>query len=312
MNKNRKYAYYPGCSLEVSAAEYDASVRLAYKHLSVGLTDIPEWTCCGASAAEAVSRLLSFVLPARNLARAEEEGFGEVIVPCSACYLNLRKVYEECRENKALLAEVNEALSVEGLVYNGGAEPRHLLWSLIEDIGLEDIASRVFKPLSGLTVAPYYGCQILRPYKRFDDPERPRTMHRVLKVLGAEVLDWDMAASCCGASLSTTKPDAAMRDIAAILEAAREADAIATVCPMCQLNLEAYQKQAGKVAGFGRRQTIIYLPQLMCLAFGYDEKSAMLHKNLSVTDDFRRKLRSKAEAVTDVAAEPEKEEAQAG
>jgi heterodisulfide reductase subunit B len=312
MNKNRKYAYYPGCSLEVSAGEYDASVRLAYKHLSVGLTEIPDWTCCGASAAESVSRLLSLVLPARNLARAEEEGFSQIMVPCSACYLNLRRVYEECNESKAVMAEVNEALSIEDLNYNGGAEPRHLLWSLTEDIGLEEIKSRVFKPLTGLTIAPYYGCQILRPYKRFDDPERPRTMHRILKALGAEVLEWDMAASCCGASLSTTKPEAAMRDIGAILHAARAADAIATVCPMCQLNLEAHQRQAGKTIGKLPRQTIIYLPQLMCLAFGHDEHKAMLHKNLSVTDNFRSKLRVKPEAATDVAAEPVQEEAQAG
>ena len=110
MNKNRNYGYYPGCSLEVSACEYDGSVRMAYKHMSVGLKEIPDWTCCGASAAEAVSRLLALALPARNLARAEMNGMDEIMVPCSACYLNLRKVYEECRESKSVLAEVNEAL----------------------------------------------------------------------------------------------------------------------------------------------------------------------------------------------------------
>jgi heterodisulfide reductase subunit B len=312
MNKNRNYAYYPGCSLEVSAEEYDHAVRLAYKHMNVGLTDIPDWTCCGASAAEAVSRLLSLVLPARNLARAEKEGMTEVLVPCSACYLNLRKVYEECKESKAVLAEINEALSVEELKYSGEAAPKHLLWSLIEDAGLREIEERVFRPLRGLTVAPYYGCQILRPYRGFDDPERPRSMRRVLEALGAEVLDWDKSSACCGASLSTTKPDAAMRDIAAILEAAREADAVATVCPMCQMNLEAYQKQAGKLAEFGRRQTVIYLPQLMCLAFGYDERKSMLGKNLSITNNFIKKLRHPPEEKPDVAAEPAEEEARAG
>jgi heterodisulfide reductase subunit B len=137
-------------------------------------------------------------------------------------------------------------------------------------------------------------------------------MHRILRALGAEVLEWDKSASCCGASLSTTKPEAAMRDIAAILDASCRADAIATVCPMCQLNLEAFQKRAARFSRTGLRQTIIYLPQLMCLAFGYDEDKAMLNKNMALTSGFLEKIRGRGAIEKDDAAEPGKEAAEAG
>ena len=259
-----KYAYYPGCSLEASAEEYDVSCREVLRRLGVELAEIPDWTCCGASAAEPVSGLLSLALPARNLALAEREAAGlDMLVPCSACYLNHLRVPRECAGDRALSGRINEALSAEGLRYAGAVRVRHLLDVLASDIGPEAVAAAATRRLDGLVVAPYYGCQILRPYALFDDPEHPGAMVPLIKALGASVLDWDMGGRCCGASLMATKREVALASVAAILDAAAGADVIVTVCPMCQMNLEAYQRQAHHSPPV----SVLYLTQLLGLAF---------------------------------------------
>lgn len=267
-----KYAYYPGCSLETSAREYDVSCRRSLERLGAELADIPGWTCCGASAVEPVSRLLTFALPARNLALAERETAGlDLLVPCSACYLNHLRVGRECAADRALSGRINEALSVEGLHYAGKTRVRHLLDVLSVDVGAEAVAAAVQRPLEGLTVAPYYGCQALRPYPLFDDPEHPRSMTPLIEALGATVLPWDLGG-------------------------AEGADAIVTVCPMCQMNLEAYQREALKAGGHGNPVSVLYLTQLLGLAFGLSEESVLLHKNLAVTGALTDKLRARAAA----------------
>ncbi len=292
-----KYAYYPGCSLTASAVEYDVSCRRSLERLGAELAEIPGWTCCGASAVEPVSRLLTLALPARNLALAERETPGlDLLVPCSACYLNHLRVGRECAKDRNLSGRINEALSVEGLRYEGSVRVRHLLDVLGTDLGAEAVAGAVRRPLEGLVVAPYYGCQALRPYALFDDPEHPRSMTPLLTALGATVLDWDMGGRCCGASLMATKKDTALVSVAAILGAAGDADVIATVCPMCQMNLEAYQKEAFRAGGRGNPVSVLYLTQLLGLAFGFSEEEVLLHKNLAVMDAFTDKLRARPAA----------------
>lgn len=289
-------AYYPGCSLTASAIEYDTSTRLVMARLGalagLELEDIDDWTCCGASAVEPVSRLLTQALPARNLALVERMGLDQVLAPCSACYLNLLRVNKEAMADTASRAELNEALSSEGLSYSGGVRVRHLLDLLVNEFDAGQVAETVTNPLEGLVVAPYYGCQILRPYPEFDDPERPKTMEPILKACGAEVLDWDMGNRCCGASLITTHQDAALASVAKILEAAAGADVIATVCPMCQMNLEAYQTKAlaGSSAG---RISVAYLPQLMAVAMDMSPKQAGLDKNLAMSAGLVKRMMKK-------------------
>jgi heterodisulfide reductase subunit B len=287
-----KYAYYPGCSLQESAHEFDVSVRAVMDRLGVELAEIPDWTCCGASAAEPVSELMSYALPARNLALAEKGLTGlDVLAPCSACYLNLLKVNREVVGNKALHGRVNEALDACGLAYDGKVRVRHILDILVNDIGLEAIGAKVERDLHGMRVAPYYGCQILRPYEVFDDPRRPVTMDSVLTAMGAQLHPWDMGARCCGASLMVTHPEVAMHSVEAILTAAEGADAIATVCPLCQMNLEAYQHDA---AAGGHHVPVLYLTQLMGLAFGLEEPAVLLDTNMSLNGSTRAGIRSRA------------------
>ncbi|MBU1040541.1 MAG: CoB--CoM heterodisulfide reductase iron-sulfur subunit B family protein [Proteobacteria bacterium] len=284
-----KYAYYPGCSLGTSAEEYDVSSREVLKRLGVELSEIPDWTCCGASAVEPVSSLLTLALPARNLALTERECPGlDMLVPCSACYLNHLRVGRECAADRALPGRINEALGTEGLSYAGKVRVRHLLDVLAGDIGPEAVAAQVSRRLEGLIVASYYGCQALRPYALFDDPERPRSMEPLISALGATAFRWDMGGRCCGASLMATRRDVALVSVAAILDAAAGADAIVTVCPMCQMNLEAYQSQAHQADTI----SVLYLPQLLGLAFGLSDEQTLLDKNLAVTDALKGKLRA--------------------
>jgi heterodisulfide reductase subunit B len=279
------YAYYPGCSLTESAQEYDVSTRLVFERLCLGLNEISDWTCCGAGAVDAVSGLLALALPARNLGLAARQFPGQdVLAPCSACYLNHLKVQEMTRHDRKLAGRVNQAIAGEGLALDPAVRVRHLLDVLVNDVGVERIAQAVLMPLEGLVVAPYYCCQALRPYPVFDDPERPASMGSILAALGATVLPWDKAATCCGASLMATDQETALRSVAGILAAAGEAHCVATVCPLCQMNLEAYQRQALRVDTAARAVAVVYLPQLMGLAMGMGEEDVLLSKNLALTD----------------------------
>jgi len=286
-----KYLYYPGCSLEGTALEYNISTRAFMEALGINLIELKDWTCCGASAAEGISALLSLALPARNLALAEEmDEAGEILVPCSACYLNLKKVVEKIREDPALLDKLNDILREDQLQLQGTIRVRHLLDVVSQDIGPRLILPEVKKFFKNIQIAPYYGCQCLRPYPVFDDPEEPRSMEPVIKAIGAEVHPWTMGGRCCGASNMNTKMEVAMELVAKILTDARGADAIVTVCPMCQMNLEAYQKKISHLVDEDFNMTILYLPQLLGLAFGLSEKDLRMDLNLSVTKAFREKI----------------------
>ena len=285
------YLYYPGCSLEGTALEYNTSTKTFLQEVGVNLTELDDWTCCGATAAESISALLSLVLPARNLALAEKmDGDKDILVPCSACYLNLKKVEEKTKNDPEIRTKLNEILRENQLELKGKVRVRHLLDILSKDLGPEIIQNRLKKSLAGFRIAPYYGCQCLRPYPVFDDPEAPRSMEPLIESTGAEIHSWKMGGKCCGASHMNTKTEVALELTGAILKGAQGADAIVTVCPMCQMNLEAYQDRISKTNKKDLGISILYLPQLLGLAIGLSEKDLRLDLNLAISSDFREKL----------------------
>ncbi|BBO71538.1 heterodisulfide reductase subunit B [Desulfosarcina alkanivorans] len=285
------YLYYPGCSLTASAREYDLATRAALAAAGVDLTEIKDWTCCGASAAAPISELLSLSLSARNLALAEQMAAdGQVLVPCSACYLNLKKAHDTLNNDAGSRARINDALAAVDLTVAGSVRVRHLLDVLATDLGAGRLAPLVHRSLSGLTVAAYYGCQCLRPYREFDDPERPVSMTPLIEATGAAVHPWEMGARCCGASLVSTQPAAGLERVCAILKAARGADLIVTVCPMCQMNLDGWQSRASRMAGEDLSVTVLYLPQLLGLAMGISPRELGMDLNLAVMKEVREKL----------------------
>ena len=281
---NKKFLFYPGCSMESNALAYNESLMAIHKTLGIELEEVEDWNCCGATEYLGISLVPAYALIGRNLALAAKQSNGTrtVLASCSACYLNLAKADHYMAERPVLGEKVNEALAAGGLSYTPGSlDIRHLLDVFINDVGLDTIRSKVVKPLQGLRVAPYLGCMVPRPdyKKRWSDAEHPTELDRVLKALGAEVIDFPLKTHCCGGHMTQISPDTAFEMIGRLLISANQykADVIATVCPMCQLNLDAYQVEAIRyMRSQGRtpvnRIPILFFTQLMGVAFGEDPK----------------------------------------
>lgn len=275
------YAYYPGCSLNGLGKPYDESMRAVFAHLGIGLEEIPDWNCCGATSYMSISGDKAVALAARNLALAEPMHL-EVVAPCAACYLVLSKAQHTMQEYPEVAAKVNKGLRAAGLAYSGHTVVRHPLDVIVNTVGLDAIRAKVTQPLKGYRVAPYYGCQVVRPYGTFDDPLRPQTMDRLLEALGATVVEYPLKAHCCGGSLMGTMADIGVRMSYLLLKEAkaRTANALSTACPLCQYNLEGYQGQMRRTYGEDVTLPIVYFTQLMGLAFGLAPKALGLQRNL--------------------------------
>ena len=284
-----RYGYYPGCSLERTAAAYDLSTRAVAAVLDLGLDELDDWNCCGATEYIAINKLAAYALIARNLALAQKQwreakdghlspdGRAQLVAPCSACFLNLRKADRYLQEDAFLREKTDEALAAGGLHYDPGAIfVRHLLDVIVNDVGAEAIQRRVVQPLTGLRLAPYYGCLIVRP--RFggelEDTEYPMELDELLKRLGAEVVDFPLKTHCCGGHMTQISMEVAYDLLRRLLQNAAEyrADAIVTICPMCQLNLDAYQSRVNQYFGTDFNLPILYFTQMMGLAFGLEAK----------------------------------------
>lgn len=266
----KQYAYYPGCSLESLATAYNASTLEVAHKLGVDLNEIKDWNCCGATAYFPVDELLAYTLVARNLALAEKEGFGEFVAPCSACYKNAYFTNAYLKKDPDLAEHINYALEADNLHVNGTMKIRHLIEVFIEDVGLEEIGKKITHPLKGLRVAPYYGCQLLRPRKDHENVENPQFFESLLSALGAEPVDYPSKTRCCGGSLIVTNRKAALDMVHILLQDAvnRKADVIATTCPMCNVNLEVYQSQVNREFGTQFSIPVMYFTQLMGVALG--------------------------------------------
>jgi heterodisulfide reductase subunit B len=268
-----KYGYYPGCSLEKNAIAYHESAMAATKPFGVEFVEIDDWNCCGATEYIALNLTAAYSLVARNLAiAAKQDNNGQVVAPCSACFLNLSKAAQYLAESPALNQKVNTALAAGGMHYDAGhLRVRHLLDIVVNDIGYDAIAEKVKKPLKGLRIAPYYGCLIVRPAFQgvFDDAEYPTTLDKLMKTLGATVVDYPMKAHCCGGHMTQISQSTGLELIRQLLQNAAEnqADAIVTLCPMCQLNLDAYQNDVNKFFKTNYHIPVLYFTQMMGLAF---------------------------------------------
>ena len=151
----------------------------------------------------------------------------------------------------------------------------------MNDIGVEIINLHVVKPLTGLKIANYYGCQIARPEKGFDDKENPTSMENLFRSTGAEEVYFPYKLRCCGGMLMTTYESAALQLSEEILECAVEnnADCIVTTCPLCQMNLEAYQDKINRQFGKNYSMPILFFTQVLGVALGMDEEKLGIQKN---------------------------------
>jgi len=303
-----RYAYFPGCSLERNAAAYDVSFRMVAKALDMELVELDDWNCCGATEYFSLDLLPAYALVARNLALVDP-ALDQVIAPCSACYYNMLKTDKNMAAYPELAAAINEALAAGKMHYEPGrVHSRHALDVIVEDFSLEQIAAHVRKPLRGLRLAPYYGCVTVRPAGH-DDPEYPQRMDRLLETLGAEVVDYPVKADCCGGHMTQLSADTAYEMIRYLLHNAARAgaDALVTACPMCQLNLDAYQGQVNAHFGTDYHIPVLYFTQMMGLAFGMDAQELGLGQEIVSAAPVLEKLRRPPPEEEPPAAKPRRD-----
>ncbi len=269
----QSYSYYPGCSLHSTGLEYGLSTRAVFRHLGVELVELEDWNCCGASSAHALDHTLAIALPARTLALAQSGG-RDLVTPCAACFNRLKRADYIMKTDPHLRAEMEQMV---GFQFSGEVTVRPVLAALYEDVPANDLIEFVRRPLNGLKVVPYYGCLLVRPPQvaQFDDPDNPKVMANLLRRVGVEVMDWSHATDCCGAGLSLGRPDVVQNLVGRLVERAREAgaQALATACPLCQVNLEMRQPGKDKMPAF-------YFTELLGLAFGLPEAQGWWRKHL--------------------------------
>jgi heterodisulfide reductase subunit B len=278
----KEYAYFPGCSLEKMALSYHLSAVETMHKLGVDLRELEDWNCCGATTYFHVDELLAYTLTARNLAMAEKQGL-DLVAPCSACYKNSYFTNVYLKEDPDLADHINFALEEDNLHFSGSIEVRHLMEVYVNEVGLEEVKSQVSSPLEGLRVAPYYGCQIVRPRKDGEEVEKPQFFEDLLSAIGADPIDYyPLKVHCCGGSLILTSRRAALSMVRNLLQSAIDSDVavIATACPLCQVNLECYQNQVNQEFGTKLSIPVMYFTQLVGLAMGIAPEKLGIGKEL--------------------------------
>ena len=272
-----KYAYYPGCSLESSAKEYDLSVRAVFEKLGIELVEIEDWNCCGATPGGATDEVTATALAARNLAWAEERGL-EVMAPCSACYKNLRKATLALRASPELREKVNARLRGRQVQY--GPTVKGPVEVLVVDLGLDKL--EVTRPLANLKVFPYYGCPMTRPKGGYEDTERPVALDKIVTTLGGEPLDSAYKTKCCGGGIVMNREDISLNLTGKILSKAAEieADCTITMCPLCHMLLDAYQPRVSRKLDQKLDMPVLYFTQLMGLAMGIEAEQLGLKRHI--------------------------------
>jgi len=272
-----KFAYYPGCTLEQLAQEYDESARLVGKFLGLEFTELPDWSCCGATPSHHKNYLLSLALAARNLILTEEQGL-DLVAPCPACSNRFKTAHHDLISDFDLLKKLRQKFDLN---YRGEIGIFSLL-EVISNLPFDLIREKIVRPLDRLRVVPYYGCFLVRPPEvtQFDDPENPTSLDNLMELIGAQVVPSEYKTECCGGVLGITNNQVISKLSGDILETAQKAgaQAIVVACPLCHQNLDLKQD----VARSGRNlkpMPVFYFTQLMGLAFGINPKDLGIPKH---------------------------------
>ena len=275
-----RVAYYPGCSLDGTAMEFNQSGRALCEALGIELVDVPDWSCCGASSAHIINHDLAVALGARNLALAKETEAESVTAPCAACFARLKYADYQLGEEPERLGKMLGKAELDYVA--GEMRVASLLETVACDYGLEAVKERVVNPLAGMKVVCYYGCLLLRPPQvmKFDDHENPRVMDDLMEAVGAEVLDWQYRVECCGGGLAVGRTDIVRKLVGDILDnaVAAGAEAIVVACPLCQGNLDWRQGEAGSERDKEYDLPVYYFTQLVGAAVGVPPQKLGIEK----------------------------------
>jgi heterodisulfide reductase subunit B len=271
-----KVSYYPGCSLDGTAIDYNESLIATAAILGLELEELPDWSCCGSSSAHALNDKLSVSLAGRNLIIADKIG-QDLMVPCASCFQRLKFAEKAMKSGE----------KVEGITYKfaGNFNIKHSGDYFWEEIGEKPIAAKIKKPLEGLNPVCYYGCLTTRPPKITDarNPEDPQSVDEIMKTLGANVKSWSYKTDCCGGNIMLTHPDLAKKLVKKLLDKTIEAgaDSIVVSCPLCQSNLDTRQKEIIKEDGTTYNIPVYYFTEMMGLAFGDPSAEKCIRKHFT-------------------------------
>ena len=272
----KRVAYYKGCLASLSAKELDSSTKALAPKVGLELVELESVTCCGAGDIHEAEPDYYLHLNARILAYAEAEGCDMLLTVCNVCTLNLRQANWQLKNDEELRDRVSTNLERVGAPpYSGGVEVRHLLWEIAEGEGYELLKQSAHRGLKGLRIAPFYGCQILRPSKilGFEDPDRPWSLERIIEACGGEAIDYPAKVKCCGFPIIQAREETALGELIQPIEQAKEAgaDALVTPCPLCHLSLDAWQSKLKEATGKDFQMPILHLSQLVGVAAGLEE-----------------------------------------
>jgi succinate dehydrogenase / fumarate reductase cytochrome b subunit len=291
----RTVAYYKGCLASLSAKELDISTQALAPKVGLELVELERVTCCGAGDIHEAEPDYYLHLNARILAYAEETGCDTLMTVCNVCTLNLRQANHQLRIDEKLLARVNENLqSVGAPAYSGGVDVQHFLWLVSAGDGYELLKEAAQKGLKGLKIAPFYGCQILRPSKilGFEDPDKPASLERIIEACGGEAVDYPAKIKCCGFPIIQAREEVALAELIQPIEQAMEAgaDAMVTPCPLCHLSLDAWQSKLRKQTGRDFQMPILHLSQLIGVAAGLEGADLKFKRHVVSVDPVVEKL----------------------
>lgn len=294
------YLYYPGCSLRSTGVAYEESLLTLFRLLGLPMEELEDWNCCGATSYMSIDEGAAFVMASRNLALARQQGACDLVAPCSACYLVLRKAQDYSRQYPAIRERTARALSQAELGSLDAVRVRHPLEVLYVDVGLDRIRARVVRRWRAGPVACYYGCQAVRPFGEVDDAHHPMRMDELLRAVGVPTVEYALKTKCCGGTLTgTIRPVGLRLNYILLKEAARKAaEAVVTICPLCQFNLDVSQPEIRRETHEPLDLPIVYLTQVLGWALGGDPRALGLRRAISGRDWIRRWL-----------LEPEKAEA---
>ena len=283
-----EYSYYPGCSSQSGASSSNLmrSVDTMCEELNVKLNEIPDWNCCSASIGYGSGSVLPRLsLSARNIALSEEANPGQdIVATCAACWLSTKEASERLHEDEDMFKDVNTALAEANLKLNNNTPVRHMAEGLIEDIGFDALAEGVKKPLEGIKIAGYVGCQTNRPFGIAGESfENPKYLDKLVSSLGGDAIDsYEKKVQCCGGALAFSEPEKSQEMIHGIIEAAYDngADMIVTPCPLCQANVEIYQDEINAKYNSKFEMPVVYYSQLISVAYGRNSKDSALDGQL--------------------------------
>jgi succinate dehydrogenase / fumarate reductase cytochrome b subunit len=293
-----KYAFYPGCVARGAAPELYKSTMMVVDKLGIELEEIEKAACTGAGVLQEKNQKLGDVLNVRTLALAEQMGLG-IMTICSTCQGVISQANHRVVNDQEYLDEINAELAEEGLHYSGKTEVKHLLWILLEDIGIEKLQNMFNIDLSGFNFAPFYGCYLIRPSDALGitkNPKRKHSLDIVIESTGAKSTDYDGKTRCCGFPILLINQKNSLKMVAKHTGDAKDngADAMVTPCPLCHLNLDGYQAKARKQNKRGKADLpILHLPQLIGMAMGLDPKELGVNKHLVSTANFIKSLKLK-------------------